>query len=478
MPPVAHVRRRSKIVCTIGPASSSAITIKRMIKAGMDVARFNLSHGTHSEHSQHLVTIKKQSQSMATPVATVMDLPGPKYRIGRLKGGSVLLKKGSQVVLTTRQLEGDEGEITVNPSSFPRGVDVGDKIFLSDGAIQLRVEDLDETNVKCTVVFGGPLAACQGVVVPGMASSGPFVTDNLRKHIDFAIKQRPDYIALSFVSSPEDIVQVRKILQQSDADIPIISKIERGQAVANFDQILAVSDSVMIARGDLGVAIPIKRIALVQKDIIKKCNQKGKPVITATQMLETMVSSPRPTRAEVTDIANAIFDGTDALMLSGETSVGRYPKLAVEMMAQIAQATEGGLPYERLIEERSAWVEPQTDELISYDACYTASRLGAAAIVAFTQSGSTAKRVSKYRPKMPILAITPSKSVCGELMLCWGVQVFHLAKAPSLDRLFTTPASLVKDLGIARPGDLIVITGGIPVGVAGTTNLLKIEKVS
>ncbi|MFC1870486.1 pyruvate kinase, partial [Chloroflexota bacterium] len=287
--------------------------------------------------------------------------------------------------------------------------------------------------------------------------------------------------ALSFVSVPEDIIQTRAILREKNCDIPIIAKIERGQALDNFEGILAASDSVMVARGDLGVDIPLQRVPMVQKEIIMKCNQAGKPVITATQMLESMVTAARPTRAEVTDVANAIFDGTDAVMLSAETSIGKYPVEAVRMMSQVALEAEIRLPYEKLLAERSTWLEPQTDELISYNACYTASRLGAVAIIAFTQSGSTAQRVSKYRPRVPILATTPSKRASGRLMLCWGVQsvqTVQTSESSSIGELFAAAARLAKDLRLAKSGDLIVITGGIPIGRHGTTNLLKVEKVT
>lgn len=469
--------KKTKIICTLGPATNSSSEIKQVIKAGMNMARLNLSHGTHREHLHRLKTIRDLSASLDTPVAVLMDLPGPKYRVGKLREGSVFFKQGDKVILTGEQIEGDKNKIAVNPASLLGHLELGEKIFLGDGAIQLEVKEIGRNQVKCLIVFDGRLTAGQGVVVPGKAISGAFITDNLRRHLDFAAKNKPDYIALSFVSDAKDVIKVRSILQKNGADIPIISKIERGEALKNFDEILAASDSIMVARGDLGVDIPIQRIAVVQKDIIKKCNRAGKPVITATQMLESMVSSPRPTRAEVTDIANAIFDGTDALMLSAETSIGAYPKLAVQMMTQIAQETERNLPYKRLIEERSKWVECQTDALISYDACYTASRLDAAAIVAFTQSGSTAQRVSKYRPKMPILAITPNKSISGKLELCWGVQVFHIAEVLSMEELFSTAANLCKEVGVAKRGDNVVITGGIPIGVAGTTNLLKVERI-
>ncbi len=473
-----YSERRTKIVCTIGPASRSAALIERLIKAGMDVARMNLSHGTYDERAQQVQTVRKIAQRLGASVATLVDLPGPKYRTGRLKGGTALLRKGAQVTLATGLVEGDENRVPVNFPTLPQDVRIGDTMLLDDGAMQLKVVGKSETEVICRVVVGGLLTPSRGLVVPGMRTSGPFVTEELRKHVAFAVEQQPDYIALSFVRNPEDIEQTRDILQQMKSDIPIVAKIERGQAVANFDRILSVSDAIMVARGDLGVDIPLERVPLVQKEIISKCNRAGKPVITATQMLESMVNSVRPTRAEVTDVANAIFDGTDAIMLSAETSVGRYPVRAVRMMARIAREAERQLPYEHLLMERGAWLEPQTDELISYNACHTAHRLGAVAIVASTQSGSTARRVSKYRPRMPILAITSSGSVSRRLLLCWGIKVCQEEEQSSVDELFATGARLCKDLGIAKPGDLIVITGGIPVGIKGTTNLLKVEKIT
>lgn len=472
-----YLKQRTKIVCTIGPASSSPELIERIIKAGMNIARLNLSHGTYQEHSRYIRTIRKKAKRLAIPVAIMIDLPGPKYRTGKLKGGWAILENGARIVLTTKKIEGDKDKVSVNFPALPRDVKLGDTVLIDDGAIQLKVQDISKTEVKCQVVIGGRLTPGRGIVVPGMRISGPYITSQLRKHIYFAIEQRPDYIALSFVTSAEDINQTREILQQKKSDIPIIAKIERGQAVANFDGILAAADGIMVARGDLGVDIPLQRVPLVQKATIKKCNKAGKPVITATQMLESMVTSARPTRAEVTDVANAIFDGTDAIMLSAETSIGKYPVRAVRMMALIARETEGHLPYESLLLERGAWLEPYTDELISYNACHTASRLGARAIVAFTQSGSTARRVAKYRPSMPILAMTTNRQVCGRLLLSWGVHAFQVEKLSSVDELFSNAVNLSKDLGLAKAGDIIVITGGIPIGVAGTTNMLKVEKI-
>jgi pyruvate kinase len=469
--------RRTKIVCTLGPATRSADVMEQLIKAGMNVARFNLSHGTYREHARHIQTVRKLSHRLAIPVAMLLDLPGPKYRTGKLKDGQTTLKKGAQVILTTRQTEGDAGVISVNLPTLTQDIKAGDTVLLDDGAMQLKVLERQGTDVRCRVMVGGVLTEGRGLVVPGMRTSGPFITDALRECILFAVKQKPDYLALSFVSDAEDITSVRAILHENGADIPVIAKIERGVAVDKFDSILVASDGIMVARGDLGVDIPLEKVPLVQKELIKKCNQAGKPVITATQMLESMVNAPRPTRAEVTDVANAIFDGTDAVMLSEETSIGKYPVQAVKMMGKIAREAEGELPYEQILAERGRWLEQKTDELISYNACHTAQSLGAAALVAFTQSGSTAGRVSKYRPRMPILAITTDAVVVGRLMLRWGVYPFQIAGPSSVEELFATGAKLSKELGLAKAGDLIVITGGIPVGVAGSTNLLKVERV-
>ncbi|MFC2003959.1 pyruvate kinase [Chloroflexota bacterium] len=472
-----YFKRRTKIVCTIGPATGTASVIERLIRSGMNIARLNLSHGTHDVHAQYIRTVRRISQRLGMQVAILVDLPGPKYRTGRLKGGQAILKKSAQLTLTTRDIEGDAALVPVNLPNLPHDVKIGDTVLLDDGATQLRVLGKSSSEVKCRVIVGGVLTEGRGLVVPGMRTSGSFITDALREHIAFAVQQKPDYLAISFVSSAEDILAVKTVLSEYNADIPVISKIERGQAVKDFDDILSASDGIMVARGDLGVDIPLERVPLIQKEIIQKCNRVGKPVITATQMLESMVNAVRPTRAEVTDVANAILDGTDATMLSAETSVGKYPVQAVRTMARIAQETEKRLSYAHLIAERSMLIERETDELISYSACHTADSLGAVAIVAFTQSGSTASRVSKYRPRVPVLAITPSDVVSGKLLLYWGVYPFQVAPASSVDELFKMGANLAKETGLAKPGDLIVITGGVPIGVAGLTNLLKVERI-
>jgi pyruvate kinase len=473
----SYFRRRTKIVCTIGPATGTASVIERLIRGGMNIARFNLAHGTHAVHARYIRTVRRLSRRLGLEVGILVDLPGPKYRTGKLKDGRVTLKRGAQLTLTTRDVEGDASLVPVNLPNLPQDVKKGDTVLLDDGNLQLRVLGKSGREVKCRVKVGGVLTERRGLVVPGMRTSGPFVTEALREHIAFALEQKPDYLAVSFVSSAQDISEVTAVLREQGADVPVISKIERVQAVRGFDDILSVSDGIMVARGDLGVDIPLERVPLIQKEIIHKCNRVGKPVITATQMLESMVDTARPTRAEVTDVANAIFDGTDATMLSAETSVGKHPLPAVRTMAKIALETEKRLPYKHLLAEKSAWIERKTDELVSYSACYTADSLGAVAIVAFTQSGSTARRVAKYRPKVPIVAITPDEVISGRLLLLWGVYPFQIGSVSSLDGLFAAGASLVKKLGIAKAGDLIVITGGVPIGVAGSTNLLKVEKI-
>jgi pyruvate kinase len=470
--------RRTKIVCTIGPASRSSILIERLIRAGMNVARLNLSHGTPHDHAQIMATVRRVAQSLAVPVAVLMDLPGPKCRIGPLKGGSVTLNKGARLVLTTRAVEGDPQKVPVNLPTLPQDVREGDSVLLDDGAMQLKVERTTRGNVICRVIVGGILTPGRGVVVPGIRTSGPFLSTQLREHLEFAIAQQPDYLALSFVSRAQDVEQVRALLRQRSAELPIVAKIERGQAISRIEEIVLASDGIMVARGDLGVDIPLEQLPLVQKDIIRRCNTLDKPVITATQMLESMVTAARPTRAEVTDVANAIFDGTDAIMLSAETSIGKHPVHAVAMMAKIASTTDGQLHYEQMLQVRGMALAPQIEAAISYDACRTAHQLGAKAIVAFTHSGSTARRVSKGRPKVPILALTSSELVSRRLQLCWGVQVCQVAEPSSVEDLFSIGAEFPKSLGLAKTGDLVVITAGLPLRVTGMTNLLKVEKIA
>ncbi|MFA5309058.1 MAG: pyruvate kinase [Dehalococcoidales bacterium] len=473
----SYYLRRTKIICTIGPASGSPAVLQRLIAAGMDIARLNMSHGTLEEHARNIENIRKLSKREGVTIAILIDLPGPKYRIGQLGGGQVTLKKGSQVYLTTEDVQGSPTLLPVTLPNLARDIKKGDTVILDDGGMELKVQGIDGAGVKCRVTVGGLLREGRGLVVPGMKISVPFLTEQLREDILFAISHKPDFLALSFVTGPGDIESVKDILREHGANIPIIAKIERGEAVSNFNSILADCDGIMVARGDLGVEIPLEKVPLVQKDLIKRCNRAGKPVITATEMLESMIDEVRPTRAETTDVANAIFDGTDAIMLSAETAIGKYPVPAVKMMSAIAREAEKKLPYEQILAERRSWLERVTDELISYSACQTAHSLRAAAVVAFTESGSTARRISRYRPRAPILALTPDKDIAGKLLLYWGVRPCIIVEPTTVDRLFTLGAELARDLGIAKAGDLIIISAGIPIGQTGVTNMLKVQKV-
>ncbi|MEW6033993.1 MAG: pyruvate kinase [Chloroflexota bacterium] len=471
------LRRRTKIVCTIGPSSGSPLMLERMVRSGMNVARLNLSHGTEREHAACVGAIRSISERTGFPLAILMDLPGPKYRTGEVKGGEVALRKGAGFVLTTRRVEGNEKEVSVNLPYLTKDIRAGDLVLVDDGAIQLKARYVADTDVRCIVTVGGLLRPRRGLTVPGIRRAAPYLAEENMNALLFAIRQQPDFIGLSYVGRAGDVAQVRAVLAREGADIPLVSKIETRHAVADFDAILGASDGIMVARGDMGVELPLPKVPLVQKDIIRKCNAAGKPVITATQMLESMVAAPRPTRAEVADVANAIFDGTDAVMLSAETSVGRYPLQALRMMVQVAREADAALPYARMLEEKGPVLERETDDAISYDACHTAHQLGARAIVAFTRSGSTARRVSRYRPRAPVLAITPMAAVRRRLSLSWGVYAFQVAEPATVDELFRRGGEMAKELGAARKGDLVVITAGIPIGVAGSTNLLKVEKV-
>ena len=469
--------RKTKLVCTIGPASSPSWRIEKMIQAGMNVARLNFSYGTQEEHAEVIRNIRDFSAALDIPVAILIDLPGPKPRTGRLKEKRVYIKEGDNFSLTSERVPGDEHRISVDFPAFFNDIRAGDSIFLDDGAIQLKVISTTNIEVNCKVLVGGLLSDNKGINVPGVRFNVSSITSEDLKHLAFTVEQGVDFVAISFVHSVADVLEIKKILQKKQANIPIIAKIEKREGVNDIDRIIAEVDGIMIARGDLGIEIPLKRVPIVQKEIIRKCNQAGKPVIVATQMLESMVGATRPTRAEVSDVANAIFDSTDAVMLSGETAVGKYPLRAVKMMASIITETEKVLPYERILREKSEQVTAQTDDSISYAACHMSQQLGAACIVAYTSSGSTALRVSKYRPEVPILAITPSANTARRLMLSWGIEP-HLATEPSnVDIMFQEAAQLALQNGIAKRGELVIITAGIPMGTAGSTNVVKVHRV-
>ncbi|MCL5026758.1 MAG: pyruvate kinase [Chloroflexi bacterium] len=472
---VPRRERRTKMVCTLGPATQSPSGIEKLIEAGMDVARLNFSHGTVEEHAASIAAIRSISERLGKPVAVLQDLPGPKIRTGRLAAPYVTLKDGASFTLTTDDIAGDEHRVSVTLPSLPHDVRPGHVIFLDDGALRLHVVSVSGNDVECLVIHGGVLRAEKGINVPGVTLSTPSFTDQDWRFLEFGIEHGVDFVALSFVRSAADVKQVRLFLAQREASIPLIAKIEKHEALDNIDSIIAAVDGIMVARGDLGVEIPIQKVPVAQKNLVRKCNQVGKPVIVATQMLESMIHAPSPTRAEVNDVANAIFDGTDAVMLSGETAIGEYPVDTVNMMAQIALETESALPYERMLAERGANLVPETDDAIAYAACHTAQQLGAAAIIAFTTSGSTARRVAKYRPRAPILALTPSPAVQRRLALSWGVSSFAIGPR-NVEDMFDIGSRIGVQVGLASPGELVVITAGLPISTAGATNLLRVAR--
>lgn len=469
--------RRTKIVCTIGPSTGSVSAMETLLQAGMDVARINFSHGTHEEHASYITTLRQVAERLDLPLAIMQDLPGPKRRTGKLGEGAVELRKGASFTLTTREMIGDEHRVYVDSPELSYSVKPGDIIYIDDGAIKLEVISVTDIDINCQVVTGGRLTEHKGINIPGISWSTPALTEEDRRHLLFGLEQNVDFIALSYIGEASAVFEVKRFLQQNGASTPLIAKVERREALENLDEILEAADGAMVARGDLAIEIPIQKVPITQKRIIQKCNHLGKPVIVATQMLQSMINAPNPTRAEVTDIANAIFDGADALMLSGETAVGGYPTESVSMMAQVALETESALPYEEILMNKGRDLQPETDDAISYAACHTAMQLKVAAIIAFTSSGSTARRVAKYRPGVPILAITSSLTTQRRLSLSWGVRSFQVPEVSKIADLFRQGASIARGAGIAGDGDLVVITGGVPIGVPGSTNLLKVETV-
>ena len=470
--------RRSKIVCTIGPASDSMEVIKRLLLAGMNVARLNFSHSTHEEHAKRIAIIRRVSGEVGKNVAIMLDTKGPEIRLGYFKEEPVLLVEGEEVTMTTQDIKGDKSLIPVNYPGLPADVHPGDSILIADGLIGLKVIAASESDIRCLVVNGGELSSQKGVNVPGVPVNLPAVTAKDMEDIKFGIEQRLDFIAASFVRKGSDVLAIRQILEEAGADMDIIAKIESRESINNLDEIIKVSDGIMVARGDLGVEIPAEEVPLLQKVIIERCNRTGKPVITATQMLESMIHNPRPTRAEASDVANAIFDGTDAIMLSGETAAGKYPVEAVETMARIAERSEAALQYEELLGKKRL-IGPQrtVTDAISYATCATAQDLGAAAIITSTESGHTAKMVSKYRPRAPIVAVTPHARVMRKLALVWGVQPLLVKMTAGTDEMIASALEVSLAAGMIKGGDLVIITAGLPAGVHGTTNLLRVHTV-
>ncbi|WP_123039529.1 pyruvate kinase [Cohnella candidum] len=470
--------RKTKIVCTIGPSSESLENTKKLITAGMNVARLNFSHGDFEEHGNRIRTIRQACQELNKTVAILLDTKGPEIRLGKLKEEPIELVQGDYITLTTQEILGDKDRIPVTYADLPSDVHIGSTILIDDGLIGLTVVDIQGTEIKCQIVNSGPIKSKKGVNVPGVAISMPGLTEKDINDIKFGIEIGIDFIAASFVRRASDVLEIRELLERHNArHIQIISKIENQQGVDNLDEILEVSDGLMVARGDLGVEIPAEEVPLVQKSMIEKCNRAGKPVITATQMLDSMQRNPRPTRAEASDVANAIFDGTDAIMLSGETAAGKYPVESVLTMSRIAERAESALHYREIFTKQANAAQTSVTEAISQAVANSALDLDAKAIVTSTESGYTARMVSKYRPKAPIVAVTPDAQVKRRLQLVWGVIPVSGNPATTTDEMFDIAVGGAMESGLVRLGDTIVITAGVPVGRSGTTNLIKIHNV-
>lgn len=470
--------RKTKIVCTIGPSSESLENTKKLIQAGMNVARLNFSHGDFEEHGNRIKNVGLANAELGTSVAILLDTKGPEIRLGKLKEEPIELVQGDAVTLTTEEILGDRNRIPVTYSNLPGDLSVGSTILIDDGLIGLTVESIEGTEIHCRIVNSGPIKSKKGVNVPGVKISLPGITEKDANDIIFGIEQGVDFIAASFVRKASDVLEIRELLEKHNAGhIQIISKIENQEGVDNLDEILEVSDGLMVARGDLGVEIPAEEVPLVQKMMIKKCNRVGKPVITATQMLDSMQRNPRPTRAEASDVANAIFDGTDAIMLSGETAAGKYPVESVQTMSRIAERAESALEYREIFTKQANAQQTSVTEAISQAVANSALDLNAKAIITSTQSGFTARMVSKYRPKAPIIAVTTDAKVMKRLALGWGVTPVKGAEADTTDEMFDNAVKGAMGTGLLALGDTVVITAGVPVGFAGTTNLMKIHHI-
>ncbi len=471
--------RKTKIVCTIGPASEGKEIFKELVKNGLNVARLNFSHGDHQEHLARIEMIKEVREELGMPVAILLDTKGPEIRTGKFLEPVYSLVEGQEFLLTTEEIVGDQTKCQISYKGLPNDVKIGGKILIDDGLIELEVLEKTETTILTKVLNAGDIKNNKGVNVPGVSINLPAITQKDIGDIVFGIENGIDFIAASFIRKAADVLEIRRVLEENKAhEIHIISKIENQEGVDNLEDILEVSDGLMVARGDLGVEIPTEKVPIVQKQMIELCNREGKPVITATQMLDSMMRNPRPTRAEATDVANAIFDGTDAVMLSGETAAGKYPIEAVVTMAKIAHEAEKALNYKEMLQKRIQYSKDYgVTFAVSHATATSALELDAAAIITATSSGYTAKNVSMLKPKSPIIACTISDAVCRKLSLVWGVFPLVIGDATSTDKIFEISVETAKNNGFITDGDLVVITAGVPVGVSGATNIMKIHLV-
>ncbi|TXK81479.1 pyruvate kinase [Paenibacillus sp. N3.4] len=469
--------RKTKIICTMGPACDSIPTLKQLINAGMSVARLNMAHGDLDEHRGRIQRVRQAAQELGVTIPILMDIKGPEIRIGQLKDASYDLQPGDNIVLTTEQIIGDSSRVSVNYPGLPQDVQPGNLVLIDDGSIELRVETIEGTEVTCSVLNQSVLKQRKGVNLPGVRTSLPGVTERDVMHIKFGVEEQISIIAMSFVRNGSDVREVRGILEQHGAGLtPIISKIENEEGMTNFASILEASDGIMVARGDLGVEIPTEEVPIAQKDMIRACNLAGKPVITATQMLDSMQRNPRPTRAEVSDVANAVLDGSDVVMLSGETAAGKYPVESVTMMATIAERVEQTMERNSLIDAQLQ-SNNEVTEVLCQAVVSSANKLQAAAILTPTESGFTARMIAKYRPVAPIIAITSSEYAISCLSMVQGVIPIRGEFYESTDAMIRSAIGQAETLGYVKKGDLTVVSAGIPIGKSGTTNLLKVERV-
>ena len=466
--------RKTKIICTIGPASESEENLRKLMKAGMNVARFNFSHGSHEEHKAKFARVLKVSGELGVSVATLLDTKGPEIRLRDFAAGKVELKAGQEFILTTEEILGDETRASITYKNLKEDVKEGSRVLIDDGKIEMEVKKIEGEEIVCKVLNGGMVSNHKGINVPGVDLTMPYISDVDRADIMFGVQMGFDFIAASFVRNKEDVLAIREILDENKSPIKIISKIESLQGIQNLEEILAVSDGIMVARGDMGVELPMEEVPIIQKKMIKMAVAAGKHVITATQMLESMIHNPRPTRAEANDVANAIYDGTTAIMLSGESAAGKYPVEAVETMARIAERTENAIDYDsRMLRSTPRNLDDVTTA-ISYATCTTSMRLSAQAIITVTMSGFTAGMVSRYKPKCQIVACSVNPRVCRQMALMWGVTPILMAKEETTKELFDEAIYLAKKHGLVENGDTVVLTAGMPLGVSGKTNMIQV----
>ena len=469
--------RKTKIICTLGPSTDKDGVLRELIANGMNVARFNFSHGSHEEHKGRLDLLKSLREELGKPVAALLDTKGPEIRLKDFKNGTEMLEAGQTFTLTTRDVEGTKEICSITYKDLPQDVAPGGTIMLDDGLIKLQIQTVNDTDIVCTVLNNGKIKNKKGVNVPGVHLSMPYMSQRDKDDIIFGIEQGFDFIAASFVRTAQDVYEIRNLLNEYDSNIRIIAKIENREGVNNIDSILAAADAVMVARGDLGVEIDFTELPGIQKNIIERSFSFGKPIVTATQMLDSMIVNPRPTRAEISDVANAIYDGTSAIMLSGETAAGAYPVEALKTMSAIAERTEqeGFHLRSRTMDSNPGKIS--VSDATAHAACLTARDVNAAAIVTVSESGTTARLLSKYRPQQPIIACVMREQVQRQLSLSWGITPLMMSLAHSTDELIEMSTALAKENGYLHNGELAVVTAGVPVGVSGTTNMIKIHMV-